>query len=58
MAGMATFTIETSRSTMNSAVITLASASHRRGSSSPGVPAYAGVATAPGGAAISVVSVT
>src|SRR5487761_296070 len=58
IAGIATFTIETSSSTMNSAVITLARASQRRGSSSLAGGAGVGVcAPAPDGAAASVVSV-
>src|ERR1700722_16923357 len=58
IAGIATFTIETSSSTMNSAVITLASASQRRGSSSlAGGAGVGGCAPAPGADTASVVSV-
>ena len=58
IAGIATFTIETSSSTMNSAVITLARASQRRGSSSlAGGAGAAGCAPAPGAETASVVSV-
>src|SRR5579863_6231904 len=58
IAGIATFTMETSSSTMNSAVITLASASQRRGSSSLAAGAgAAGWAPAPGVETASLVSV-
>src|SRR5580704_9686611 len=58
IAGIATFTIETSSSTMNSAVITLARASQRRGSSSlAGGAGVGGCAPAPGAETASVVSV-
>src|SRR3984957_547130 len=58
IAGTATFTMETSSSTMNSAVITLPSASQRRGSRSLATGTDgAGWAGAPEGDAASVVSV-
>src|SRR5579872_6091825 len=59
IAGIATFTMETSSSTMKKAVITLASASHRRGSSSAGggVDTGATGAAVPGAGTASVISV-